>query len=479
MRFINQAIFAVLLILIGPCTAEAGPLLKPADVTVGKNLETFATVVLGERAPEGDLEITLTSSDPNLLLLAKTPEATGERSITLKVKGRFSESPDFWLQALEGSGQVTYTASAPGYETGTGKVTLTPSAIVMTGPGGIRNPAFTTTPRGWPSKLMFHVVRLDSSLNYAETQYLRGGLSVDVEVGSSDASVGKVVPATVTMAAATHTAGAEFRPKASGTVTLTARTPPGFSALANARPLTATVQMPGLAVADDMRIGRNLQIQGALSLGEPAPEGGIVVTLTSSDAGKLLLSANAHEKGQPKIDITIPSGGVSTTYFLHALDSTGTATHTATAPGYLSRTGTLGFAPSGVIISTKDHGPPDEAEVFRPDSAGEKRNKFVARLSEGERTPVILYTALLDPKTLRSADITVQALRGGLSLSLDLTNTDPKVGTVETRVTFEGGSDHVIFPFSPRAAGETLISVVTPEGFATPTNSTELLAIVR
>ena len=170
---------------------------------------------------------------------------------------------------------------------------------------------------------------------------------------------------------------------------------------------------------------------------------------------------------------------MSTTYFLQALTSAGAVTHTATASGYTTRTGTLMLAPSGVIISLRDHGPPDEAEVFRPLSAGKSQNLFVAMLSAGRPTPLVLYTAYLDPTTHRSADITVQPLRAGLSLAVGVKNADPGVGEVDSHVTINGGSDRGLITFKPLSVGKTIISVVKPDGFTQPTNATELLGIVR
>ena len=61
--------------------------------------------------------------------------------------------------------------------------------------------------------------------------------------------------------------------------------------------------------------------------------------------------------------------------------------------------------------------------------APESNYKFLADLSKLEPTHVVVWTAYLDPVTHRSADITVQPLRAGLSLTIPLTNSNPAVGT--------------------------------------------------
>ena len=174
----------------------------------------------------------------------------------------------------------------------------------------------------------------------------------------------------------------------------------------------ATVRTPGIAAANEMTVGQNLQLAAAVSLGEPAPDGGIAITLTSNDPANLLLSTSATEQGKASIKINIPGGGVSANYYLQALGCSGTVTHTAAAPGYLTRTGTISLAPSGVIISLRTHGPPDEAEVFRPESAGGHQNLFVALLSEQKPTPLIVYTAFVDPATHRVVFPLMQGPRG-------------------------------------------------------------------
>ena len=455
----------------------AAPTLTPGSVTVGNNLQTYTSVRFSEPV-SADLDLMLMSSDPSRLLLSKTPDVAGSRSITLKVRARFRESPEFWVHGLADTGQVNYMASAPGFETTPGSVTLMPSGIVLVGPNGAAVPEFTTTPRGLPLKIKLHSVRLDPAFNFVEQQYIRGGLSLDIKVTSSDARVGAVMMP-VNMGAAGDTAVTEFKAAAVGKTTLAVVQPEGFRTPNKLNSLVATVRVPGIAAANEMTIGQNLQLAAAVSLGEPAPDGGIIITLTSHDPGKLLLSTAATEEGKGSIKINIPAGSVSANYYLQGLGCSGTVTHTASAPGYASRTGTLTLAPSGVIIALPQHGPPDEAEVLRPESAGGHQNMFVALLSERKPTPLVVYTAFVDPATHRAADITVEQLRAGLTLAVDLKNTDPTVGTVPLQVTIHGGSERITTPFTPLKAGKTVISVGTPDGFTKPSNATELLAIVR
>ena len=152
------------LFLFATCSfAAAGNTLTPASGSVGHNLQTYATVALSAPA-DSDVTMTVTSSDPSRLLIAKHPEAKGSASITVTVRAKYRESPEFWLQALGSSGDVPYSVTIPGFEPGKGTVTLAPSGIAISGPNGANIPVFTTTPRSWPSKLAVKASRLDPSL---------------------------------------------------------------------------------------------------------------------------------------------------------------------------------------------------------------------------------------------------------------------------------------------------------------------------
>ena len=403
----------------------------------------------------------------------------GSPSITLKVRERFRESPEFWLQALEDVGSVSYTASAPGYDEGTGTVALTPSGIEIAGPFGDGAPGFVTTPRGWPSKVTLRALRLDASGTPVERQLVRGGISVEVALTTSERSVGSLNTAKVSIPAANNTASCEFRPRGLGQTVLAVVQPAGFRTPASRSSLAVTVRAPGLAILDDMTIGQHLQMGGVLNLGEPAPEAGLDVNLKSGDPTKLLLAPGPADAGQPSITIKIPPGGRSATYYVQALGNSGTVTHTAAASGYLDRAGTLTLAPSGVIIMPATNGPPDEAELLRPESAGGHPTLMMASLSDQRQPLLTLYTAFMNPVSRRCADITVQQLRAGMEIYVDLQSTNPGVGRVDRRVVIKGGAERTAAVFTPVSVGETKISVSAPSGFALRSNATEILAVVK
>lgn len=471
----THLMFRIVLLMPAAALLAGAPGMTPANVTVGKNLQASASIAFDEPVPVEGVEVILTSDDPNKLLLAKTPDAAGSASISLSVKGQFRASPEFWLHALADSGSVTYTATTPGLGSSKGTVTLAPSAIIVVGP--FRGPTFPTTSRAEPSRLTLYPVRLDASLKYAEQQLIAGGLSVKVHVTSSNVQVGTVNPSSVTMSARSPNAIVTFQPSSAGKTKLAVDVPSGFSAPAEDAAVTAIVRTPGIALMGQIRLGQNLQVGGVVGLGEAAAES-VPVTLTSEDPKRLLLSLTEKDVGSESITVTIPPGKVNGSFYLQGLGSSGTANYNASAPGYASRTASVGLTPSGVVITPSPYGPPDEAELHRKE-ASETPRGFVASLSKPEKMDLVVWTVQLDPDTLRSADVTVQPLRAGMSLRVAVNSSDPSVGSIVSPVTIAAGKDHGATTFTPVGRGSTKISVVTPDGFTTSSNSTSVSAVVR
>lgn len=475
MPSVRLSIVRVFLVMAGSLPMLARTLL-PSSATVGAYLETTATVIVDEAAPSGGLQITLTSNNPSQLLLSATPNAPGTTSITVMVPESFRRSPEFYVQGLANSGVVTYTASAPGLTSSEAKVTLLPSSIVIGGPLGLGKSSFLTTTASGLSVISVLSVAIDLSGNYVP-QPIAGGRTANVKISSSDESVGTIVAPEMTIVSGSGRTTTEFRPAEPGNTRLTVGVPTGFTPPPRFDAVSAIVKLPGIGITDGAAIGQNLQISGVVSLGVLAQHGGVQVTLSSDDPKRLLVSQTATANGSSAITITIPEGRNNASYHLHALGSSGIATYTATAPGYMSRTGTISLAPSGLVVVGPLTLP--EGQLLRSEAAGGARQHgFVTSLRAGSPTPLSVFTVQLDPTSHRSADISIQALRPGISVTVNLKSTNSSVGTVGSPVTIEPGSDHGATAFTPLAAGSTVISLLTPEGFVESSNDTTLKAIV-
>ena len=472
MRCVGLTAVAALLSL-GPVTTMLGQpktqVLAVTDVTVGQNLEGSVMVTLNGPLTADGVDVTLTSNDPGRLVLSATPESAGSPSITIKLRPT-SREMEVYAQALDKSGTATFTASASGVPSVTGTVTLAPSGIVIGGPYGAGKALFLTTTGAGKTQINVYSALLDSSLNYVARQRLAGGRSVNVNIVNSDPAVGKVDRSTVNIAGGLNSATVLFQPASEGESKLTVDAPSGFSAPAQAlfKTVTAKVTMPGLVVTDDIMIGQNLQDGGVVGLNQPAPAGGLTVTLTCQSPGQLLFTSDPSKKGTNSLAIKIPAGASQGFYYIQAVGGSGKVTLTASAPGYRdSRPGLVTLAPSGVVVA----GP---LSFTRAGSSP----GFAASLATHQPVVITVYTVFLDPVTHRSADVTVQPLRAGLSMTVALRSSDPSIGTVGSPIIINGPANQASTTFVPIKAGTTILSVVTPEGYTPSSNATTLKSIV-
>jgi hypothetical protein len=335
-------------------------------------------------------------------------------------------------------------------------VSLAPSGFVLYGPFGL-GADFFTTPGAGLSGLTVYPALLDSTMNVVELQQIRGGLSVDVDIASSNALVGTIAASPVRFTGGAAYADTQFQPAISGSTVLSINTPAGYSVPSRHSSLTATVRAPGIGVEDGVVIGKNLQAPGTVLLGEPAPSSGLSLTLTSN-SGQLLLSASPTTAGSASITINIPAGQSSAPFVMQAFAESGTATYTVTAPGYGSRSATVSFAPSGIVIA----GPLGPGfPLSMPVSAGSQE--------------VTVSTALLHPDT--GSYVMSQPLAGGTDLAVSLTSSDSAVARIQSAVTIRGGTDSVVMPFTLLSVGSVTLSVETPAGFTTPRHFANLVVL--
>jgi hypothetical protein len=437
------------------------PTLVPSNVTVGMNLETTAHVT----GASSGLQLTVTSNNASLLLFSATPTGAGSASIMVNVPGGQTTSPDFYVYGLGNSGGVTYTVTASGFAPATGTVTLMPSGFVIAKPGGVApNASFTAFSAN--TNINVFAALLDSSLNYVANQPLAGGMSANVNVTSSNTSVGTISSSPVTIAGGTIGATTQFmRGNTGGSSDLTVNTPTGFSTpTAPYTKVTANVASQSFFLScDGMAIGLNLESSCNVTIGQPAPAD-VLVTLTSNNPSLVLLSATPAAAGATSITVTIPTGSTtSATYYAQALSASGSPTHTASAPAFASRTATATLAPSGVVIA----GPNGLGAPF-----------FNATVSGGP-VPVTVYLAVLNPGS-SSFSGTTQALRGGLaSLPVTVSSSITSVGTIASPVTITSGSDHAVTQFTPVSQGQTTVSVATPgPPYIAASNNTSLAASI-
>lgn len=425
--------------------------LMPSNATVGQGLETTAKVTFnGETTTQ--LSITVTSGDPDKLLLSATPNGAGSTSIVLLVPPGHGSSQEFYVYGLGKSGTVQYTATAPGFGGGTGTVTLAPSGLVIGGPGGIGSTNFLTTPQVGDTPIIVSSALLNQANGFVETQALAGSGSVSVTIISSNPSVGTIATSPVTLSAGSGKATTLFHPLAKGTTTLSVNTPAGFTMPSDNTSITAQVVDQSMSITDGVTIGKNLETVAFVTLPAPAASN-LAITFTSSNPSLLKLSPTATGAGSASIILNVPAGSSSAQYWLHSLGSSGATPYTSSAPGYVSRTATVRLAPSGVSIS----GPLGVSII-----SGQSYPDTV-HLADGP-SPLTVTAGVLDGE---GRFLSAQPVSGSFgSLVVPLTNRDTSVGTVPAQATVTPGNDSAIVSFTPLKVGATDVSVETPAGFA-------------
>ena len=154
--------------------------------TIGQNLEVQATGSL-EAATQNGVMVTVTSLDPNNVLLSTSPTAVGSASIQLLILPgnglNGSGFPQYYVQAVGGAGTVQLQASADGYSSTLTTVTLAPSAFVLAGNNNVGNPFSVPLAQGTQGLTMYAMV-LNSSGVPSLVQQVRGGLSPSINVVS-------------------------------------------------------------------------------------------------------------------------------------------------------------------------------------------------------------------------------------------------------------------------------------------------------
>jgi len=191
-------------------------------LTIGQFLEDTGSVILSAAAPSGGVTVTLTVNS-SLLKLAVNPSDPGSNSITLNIPGG-GQSASYWVFGLGSSGSPTYSATAPGYGSGTDTVTLAPSGIAIIGPT-------TASVSAGPTQLTVLTAQLstDGQNTPLAQQALAGNTPLTVTLTNTNPSAG-TVPASVSIAGGTGSSLVAFTPVGAGMVTkVSVNQPTGFT----------------------------------------------------------------------------------------------------------------------------------------------------------------------------------------------------------------------------------------------------------
>jgi len=451
------------------------------NVSVGQNLQTLVGITLPQAPPAAGTNVTITSSNPAALLVAPGNVA-GSGSITILVPQGLLQFAVF-VQGLASSGSVSLSVSTDAGDSGTGTVTLTPSAFVLIGSGGLPKPTFATS-QGLNTNFLLYAAQLDASFNFVQPQQLAGGLSATVSLNSSNTNVGTIVPAQLTFNGGDEYGTVQFNALGSGTTTISMTSPTGFSAPAQAASsMNVSVTAAGLS-APNVMVGKNLEIGINVAL-KGETQSVVQMTVTSNDPAHLLLSATPDGVGSASIVLTLQNQYVASPgFYVQALASSGTATYTASLPGFGSTNGTVTFTPSGFMIAG-DSGAASSTTIGN-------ETKIETGTGLGDVTLAIAPTMLdSSGNVISSATVNnsnnvtepTQLLAGGQSVSVTVNNSVSSIGAISLSpstiqsgpVVITGGSSSGLAYFDPLGPGNTVITLSQPPGFTNP----NLLTLVQ
>lgn len=352
------------------------PFLTVDASTVGAGLQIAQTLRLSG-GNHGGTTLMLTSSDANVAVLSDNALTVGSATLTLTIPN-FAQTATYFVQGVA-PGTATLTAQessqTPLFLDGTSTLTTVQPAIQL---GTTFSNVTNVTPlaRNMPLRAFIGLPDADNtSVPSPFAQSLSPALApLTIRLTNSDAAVGQLATsagagqtATLLIAAGQSATpsgiqggGAEFDPLALGSTDVSIAPLGGFIVTTNATQ-TFLVGRPALSpVNATFAVGLSLQTstsqrpasQGAFTLNE-ANHGGVTVRVTSSDPNVVLLSTNPTQVGGAFVDLVVPNGlsnTFSTPYVVQGV-GLGTATLTASAPGFVDGTSTVSVVQAGVTLS--------------------------------------------------------------------------------------------------------------------------------
>jgi uncharacterized repeat protein (TIGR01451 family) len=467
-----------------PVTVNPAATFTPGgSVIVGSSLSTSAYFMIDTSA-HGGLDVTITSQNPALVLVAATPNAAGAASIstTLPVGQTFVT---YYVHALENlTGAATVTASATGVNSGTQTIDVVQGGVE------IANLATATTTLSSDDVGVYVQVGLPcpgANAVVCTVQNVRPGrpplvvtLSVSAgpttvvqlksdEPGATGQTVTKPIQAGIYYSqpiAVGTIHGLAVDPIAAGTRTITASAP-GLLTMTTTGAQAITVSAPGITPPAMQMVGGGLQIQTAAQLGADQ-HGGVLVTVQSDDPSRVLVSPDAATAGTASFTRTIPNGQTAVSYFVQGLENlTGSANVSISAPGFTAASHGVQVVTAGIEIANLDAtmttlSPNDidwYVQVGLPCSGGTLVLCQVQSLRAGG--PAFVATLSLAP-----SDPVIAQLSSDQPLATGQTVTKPiGVGTYYTQAVLTNTVYGLTFdPISP---GSTTVTVTGPPGFTT------------
>ena len=467
---------------------------------VGVDLQIDARVRF-EVAPPGPVDVVVSVPAGSGVLLSASPTEVGSESLVVATGfTSTSASPYTGIYYLQGTIQgddladdvpVTIDVFETGTTTPVGYEQADMPSAVDVGPSGFSFPASTdldvpTFPNEQIDVRAYLLYDGESGTlhNRRWLQDTRGGHTITVELTNSDPGVGDVVaPAVFTGGG--YQAYAAFDGLTAGTTTLGIVQPTGHTAPANGyttRTLNVTapdvwatgdVDGPGQTYGSTtyrlpLEVGVDLQIDARVRF-EVAPPGPVDVVVSVPAGSGVLLSASPTEVGSESL--VVATGFTSTSaspytgiYYLQGTIQGDDLADDVPVTIDVFETGTttpVGYEqadmPSAVDVGPSGFSFPASTDLDVPTFPNEQIDVRAYLLYDGESGTLHNRRWLQDT-------------RGGHTITVELTNSDPGVGDVVAPAVFTGGGYQAYAAFDGLTAGTTTLGIVQPTGHTAPAN---------
>lgn len=440
-----------------------------AEAVIGLELQETYRIWM-EAPPPTPVDVLVSVPPASGVLLATDPTTVGTSSVLFEdVTATFS--PFFRIQGTALGDDVPVsleifeanTTTPAGYDLSSSTVDVDPAGVyVQTAP-------FSTTTFSPNSSVRVVPVLLWDSENptfdgqFRQGQQVRGGPGLTVAM-SSDAPSVLALPggATGTLSiapSATH-GDISVDPLTAGTARIEiASQPSGLVAPSNFGTFVdITVSAPDTqlrtasgSTTTSVALGQDLQQQFRLGL-EVAPPNPVDVTVEVISPTVSLVTDDPTAVGLQQITFPGVTTNQAGTIYLQGL-TVGAATQVrVSAPGYNDWIADLEVQESGFSLQG-----PTTAPVGQTRQLSVRPSRLNANGTVAE----------------------VQQVRGGLSLGVAVTSSDPAVGTVVSPVIFSGGDGTQQTTFDALAPGVTTLGVTQPAGFSTPASGSTLEVTVN
>ena len=449
---------------------------SPGPMVVGGGLMVPTNAALGT-LQHGGVDVTITSSHPDRVVVSRNTETIGTGTITFTIPNGQQTVP-YVVQGLENTtGTATVTLSANGFTGTTHQITLVaPGAEIHQ-----LDPTTSTLALDDTDWYLQVGIPNEPGNTLAQVQLVRPGPPLVLTLTNSNAAVGQIrsdEPVTVgqavtkpiqpgtyfTRAKLTDTSwGLGFEALANGSTSVT------VSGSGNLRTMTTTgvrqVEVGGSSISPSgqVLVGSGLMVFAAAQL-SAGGHGGVDVTITSTDPEKVLVSADGTSAGTASITVPVPNGQTFVPYYVLGVENT---------------TGLPGITLAAQGFGEAGH----EVSVVSP---GVELHQLDATMSTLSGEDKDLYVQVGIPNADGTALSQVQVVRPGSGMVFTLSNTNGTVGRLRSDEPAATGQvvtkpinpgAYFTFPvaegtswglaFEPLANGSTTVSVSGPPGVQT------------